>query len=53
MPNPKQPYPAQFREQMVEWIRAGRKQGRTNLRVMCKTLKVSVSGFYGWLNRPM
>lgn len=27
MPNPKPPYPAQFREQMVELVRAGRKPG--------------------------
>ena len=27
MPNPKPPYPAQFREQMVELVRAGRRPG--------------------------
>lgn len=27
MPTPKPPYPAQFREQMVELVRAGRKPG--------------------------
>lgn len=27
MPKPKAPYPAQFREQMVELVRAGRKPG--------------------------
>lgn len=27
MPNPKPPYPAQFREQLVELVRAGRKPG--------------------------
>ena len=27
MPNPKPPYPAQFREQMVELARAGKKPG--------------------------
>jgi transposase len=27
MPNPKAPYPAQFREQMVDLVRAGRRPG--------------------------
>ncbi len=44
MPNPKPPYPAQFREQMVELVRAGRKPAE-----LAKEFGCHPTSILGWL----
>ena len=44
MPNPKPPYPAQFREQMVELVRAGKKPGE-----LAKEFGCHPTSILGWV----
>lgn len=44
MPNPKPPYPAQFREQMVELVRAVRKPGE-----LAKEFGCHVTSILSWV----
>ena len=44
MPNPKPPYPAQFREQMVELVRAGRRPGE-----LAKEFGCHVTSILSWV----
>jgi transposase len=44
MPNPKPPYPAQFREQMVELVRAGRRPGE-----LAKEFGYHVTSILSWV----
>lgn len=44
MPKPKPPYPAQFREQMVELVRAGRKPGE-----LAKEFGCHATSILGWV----
>lgn len=44
MPNPKPPYPAQFREQMVELVRAGRKPSE-----LAKEFGCHVTSILSWV----
>ena len=46
MPTPKPPYPAAFRQQMVELVRAGR--GPTEL---AREFGCNASSIHGWVNR--
>ena len=45
MPSPKPPYPAAFRQQMVEWVRAGR--GVTEL---AREFGCNASSIHHWVN---
>ena len=44
MPNPKPPYPAQFREQMVELVRAGKKPAE-----LAKQFGCHVTSIVSWV----
>ncbi len=44
MPKPKPPYPAAFRQQMVELVRAGRKPGD-----LAREFGCNVSSIHGWI----
>ena len=44
--NPKQPYPAKFREQMIELVRAGRKPGE-----LAKEFGSHATGIMNWMRQ--
>lgn len=47
MPNPKPPYPAQFREQTVELVRAGKKPAELAKEFGCHVTSISELGAPG------